>query len=119
MHISLWFHINLCYGGRIICDRHCGKIDGFEEFKVLGVLVGSDTSGAEPSPAHRRPRGVSQRRSAAGMRSCTRHCQMDCFLLAPKPVNAFSLISLKDLLKTELRDDRLLLIGEANQILYR
>lgn len=37
----------------------------------------------------------------------------------PKPFNAFRLISLKDLLKTELRDDRLLLIGENNQILYR
>lgn len=94
-------------------------VDGFEELEVLGVLVRSGTRGAGPSPAHRCLRGISQHQSAAGVRSCIRHCQMDCFSLAPKPFNAFRLISLKDLLKTELRDDRLVLIGENNQILYR
>jgi len=79
-------------------------MDAFQEFSVLGVLVGSGTSRAEPSPAPQCPWGVSPRQSAARKSSCLRLCQMDCFSLAPKPFNAFRLISLKDLLKTQLRD---------------
>lgn len=38
MHISLCFHINPHCGEWITCDRLCGKIYGFEEVQVLGVL---------------------------------------------------------------------------------
>lgn len=46
------FHYGFMYMCAIeTCKRHHGKIDGFEELKVVVVLVHGSTSTAEPSPA--------------------------------------------------------------------